>query len=166
MISLEYKIIFLSYLFKRIKKKILVTSHWHILAAVCQAGFTGKYCEEQCKFPNYGYGCQQRCLCPKTSCDLVHGCSKRKPSKFLKKIFWQTNSVFFIFVLSEVDIFHVSLIKWIHPMIYIFLFTTDITRPYLKTKSRSASMEKTATAGRRPLQIVLTSNEIHMSYKQ
>lgn len=56
-----------------------------VLAAVCPTGFTGTYCDDQCKYPNYGYGCQQQCLCPKMRCNFVNGCSKRKPSEILKE---------------------------------------------------------------------------------
>lgn len=55
----------------------------HILAAVCPVGFTGKNCEEKCNFPNYGYGRQQQCSCPKVRCSTVNGCQKIKPSEFL-----------------------------------------------------------------------------------
>lgn len=66
-----------------LKTNLLVALHLHILAVVCQAGFTGKYCDEQCKFPNYGYGCQQQCLCPKIRCSTGNGCQKIKPGVFL-----------------------------------------------------------------------------------
>lgn len=31
----------------------------YILVVVCEVGFIGKFCDEKCKFLNYGYGCQQ-----------------------------------------------------------------------------------------------------------
>lgn len=47
-----------------------------------------------------------------------------------------------------------------------FLFTTDIARPYPKTKSSSAPMEKKTIEGRTSLHISLASKDIHMSFKQ
>lgn len=61
---------------------LLASLHVHILAAVCQAGFTGQNCEEQCEFPNYGYGCQQQSLCPKMRCSTVNGCKQINPGEF------------------------------------------------------------------------------------
>lgn len=46
------------------------------------------------------------------------------------------------------------------------MFTTDIARPYPKTKSSSAPMEKKTIEGRRSLHISLASKDIHMSFKQ
>lgn len=42
-----------------------------VAAAKCPIGLTGKYCESQCQFPDYGYGCQQSCLCSKDAILLL-----------------------------------------------------------------------------------------------
>lgn len=68
---------------------LLFFDMFYIIAAICQAGFIGKYCDEQCEFPMYGYGCQQRCLCSKTRYSISNGCSKIKSSEFFKRIIFK-----------------------------------------------------------------------------
>lgn len=68
---------------------LLFFDMFYIIAAICQAGVIGKYCDEQCEFPMYGYGCQQRCLCSKTRCSISNGCSKIKSSEFFKRIIFK-----------------------------------------------------------------------------
>lgn len=40
----------------------------------CPVGFTGKYCDKQCSYPEYGSGCQQSCICSKQRCNVFTGC--------------------------------------------------------------------------------------------
>lgn len=44
------------------------------LGKKCPAGYVGKYCETQCRFPNYGLFCQKPCLCPEVQCNFIFGC--------------------------------------------------------------------------------------------
>lgn len=52
-------------------------------AVNCQPGFQGEYCETRCIYPEYGYGCLQRCTCPKGLCHFSTGCTPREHGKCL-----------------------------------------------------------------------------------
>lgn len=71
---------FLSVVHAFIKMMILFTSYF-LLVPLCPAGYTGKYCNKPCQFPNYGYGCQQQCLCSRRLCSISTGCAKIKSSE-------------------------------------------------------------------------------------
>lgn len=58
---------------------MIVHSFW-LVAENCSVGFMGKYCKEMCRFPKYGYGCQQNCLCPQSYCHFEEGCIRKKLS--------------------------------------------------------------------------------------
>lgn len=49
----------------------------------CPVGFTGKYCDEQCPYPQYGIGCQQSCMCSKQRCNYFTGCPFTKTGTLL-----------------------------------------------------------------------------------
>uniref|UniRef100_A0A8W8LPM3 Uncharacterized protein n=1 Tax=Magallana gigas TaxID=29159 RepID=A0A8W8LPM3_MAGGI len=42
----------------------------------CKPGFYGTNCNNTCRYPNFGYACQQTCSCSKDVCDFAKGCSK------------------------------------------------------------------------------------------
>lgn len=42
---------------------------------VCPVGYLGSTCEETCRYPGYGSGCQMDCNCTEEVCDHVHGCN-------------------------------------------------------------------------------------------
>ncbi|XP_056016982.1 uncharacterized protein LOC125676261 [Ostrea edulis] len=44
------------------------------LCTKCVAGYFGVNCSEICRFPNYGYDCQQKCYCGGKFCDAALGC--------------------------------------------------------------------------------------------
>ena len=48
----------------------------------CPDGFKGSYCENQCSFPRFGYGCQQVCLCSRKHCHFITGCQFKQIGKF------------------------------------------------------------------------------------
>lgn len=54
--------------------KTYVNWYWYFTAANCLDGYHGKYCEKQCSFPKFGFGCQQRCLCTRSKCHFSTGC--------------------------------------------------------------------------------------------
>ena len=55
-------------------KRMYMYSLCYCTANDCPAGFTGKYCDTSCRYPSYGYGCQQRCPCPRSHCHFSTGC--------------------------------------------------------------------------------------------
>lgn len=58
-----------------------------VAAAKCPIGFTGKYCESQCQFPDYGYGCQQSCICSKQRCNFATGCTSVKSNNISSSLY-------------------------------------------------------------------------------
>lgn len=58
-----------------------------VAAAKCPIGFTGKYCESQCQFPDYGYGCQQSCICSKQRCNFATGCTSVKSNNINSSLY-------------------------------------------------------------------------------
>lgn len=43
----------------------------------CKPGFYGINCNKTCRYPHFGYACQQNCSqCSEEVCDFAKGCSK------------------------------------------------------------------------------------------
>lgn len=47
------------------------------LGKTCPAGYLGKYCETQCRFPSYGLFCQKQCSCSEKQCNFTLGCRNK-----------------------------------------------------------------------------------------
>nr|XP_022291739.1 cell death abnormality protein 1-like [Crassostrea virginica] len=52
----------------------------------CLPGFYGSDCSETCRYPNYGYGCQQKCHCSEIICNSAKGCRSRELGMYMDKI--------------------------------------------------------------------------------
>ena len=48
---------------------------FNVVVDSCPNGYTGSLCSKTCTFPNYGPGCQKRCLCPEQRCHFAKGCT-------------------------------------------------------------------------------------------
>ena len=46
----------------------------------CQPGFYGSSCSFECRFPNYGFKCQEKCECVEERCHHIKGCEKMNSS--------------------------------------------------------------------------------------
>ncbi|XP_062586982.1 uncharacterized protein LOC134248584 [Saccostrea cucullata] len=44
----------------------------------CPLGYMGLNCSFPCRYPSYGYSCQNKCICPEEYCDISTGCKERK----------------------------------------------------------------------------------------
>ena len=69
-----------------------------ISAANCPYGYIGKYCEKQCSFPKYGYGCQRSCFCTKSQCHFATGCKFKQNGKLL---IWEKKRIPWVFLFAH-----------------------------------------------------------------
>ena len=62
-----------------------------IALSECLPGFYGSDCSETCRYPNYGYGCQQKCHCSEIICNSAKGCRSRELGKHSVNIIHDIN---------------------------------------------------------------------------
>ncbi|XP_062582475.1 multiple epidermal growth factor-like domains protein 10 [Saccostrea cucullata] len=46
----------------------------------CDNGFVGLYCNIPCRYPSYGYSCQESCNCEQKFCNFTTGCEAGSPT--------------------------------------------------------------------------------------
>ncbi|XP_062607576.1 platelet endothelial aggregation receptor 1-like [Saccostrea cucullata] len=46
------------------------------MASDCRPGYLGPNCSHECRYPNYGYDCQNNCACNEEICNPASGCPK------------------------------------------------------------------------------------------
>ncbi|XP_052676665.1 uncharacterized protein LOC128158033, partial [Crassostrea angulata] len=47
----------------------------------CKPGYFSFNCNQTCKLPFYGIGCQHKCDCPDDKCDFAKGCPEKETSE-------------------------------------------------------------------------------------
>ena len=51
-------------------------NNYDVLFVACSAGYSGPDCSIPSSYPNYGVGCQFKCVCGLKICSHILGCQK------------------------------------------------------------------------------------------